>query len=66
MKQHAKEKQIKQNFREKIEEQINNFLRDGEAKNLKFEPMNKYERSIVHDVAGMFKIYLYIYSKTRI
>jgi len=53
LKHHAKEKQIKQNFREKIEEQINNFLRDGEAKNLKFEPMNKYERSIVHDVADV-------------
>ena len=54
-KQHDTEKQMKQKFREKIEERINAFLRDGEAKNLKFETMDKYERSIVHDVAGKLK-----------
>ena len=47
---------MKQKFREKIEEKINAFLRDGEAKSYKFEPMDKFQRSIVHDVAGRVHI----------
>ena len=40
---------MKLKFREKIEEKINNFLKEGEAKTLKFPPMDKYQRKgILH------------------
>ena len=37
LKHQANEKEMKQKFREKIEERINAFLRDGDSKFLKFE-----------------------------
>ncbi|XP_023323364.1 sperm-associated antigen 7 [Eurytemora carolleeae] len=46
-----KEKQLKLRFREKAEEKINSFLRDGDLKTYKFPPMDKFQRSIIHDVA---------------
>jgi len=51
LKMHAKEKQMKQKFRDKIEAQINDFLRGADLKTYKFSPMDNYQRSIVHDVA---------------
>lgn len=51
LKMTAKEKQLKQKFREKIESQISNFLREGDQKTHKFPAMDNYQRSIVHDVA---------------
>jgi len=53
LKHQANEKEMKQKFREKIEERINAFLRDGDSKFLKFETMDKFQRSIVHDVADV-------------
>jgi len=50
-KMQAKDKQLKLKFREKVEEKINSFMRNGELKTYKFSPMNKYQRSIIHDVA---------------
>jgi len=53
LKHQANEKEMKQKFREKIEERINAFLRDGDSRFLKFETMDKFQRSIVHDVADV-------------
>ena len=39
-----KEKQLKLRFREKAEEKINSFLRDGNLKTYKFPPMDKFQR----------------------
>jgi len=50
-KMEAKDKQLKLKFREKVEEKINSFMRSGDLKTHKFSPMNKYQRSIIHDVA---------------
>ena len=39
-----KEKQMKLRFREKAEEKINSFLRNGDLKTYKFPPMHKFQR----------------------
>ena len=46
-----KERQAKLNFRTKIETRINEFLKKDNDKTLKFEAMDKYHRSVVHDVS---------------
>ena len=46
-----KERQAKLNFRTKIENKINEFLKKDNDKTLKFEAMDKYHRSVVHDVS---------------
>jgi hypothetical protein len=46
-----KEKKMKLRFRETAEAKINGFLRDGDLKTFKFPPMDKFQRSIIHDVA---------------
>merc|ERR1712083_314496 len=38
-------------FRSKIEEKINAFLKDDKSKTLKFPAMDKFQRSVVHDVS---------------
>merc|ERR1712112_101546 len=46
-----KDRQAKLKFRTKIETKINEFLKKDDDRNIKFEPMDKYHRSVVHDVA---------------
>merc|ERR1719347_2407683 len=46
-----KERQAKLNFRTKIETRINEFLKKDNDRTLKFEAMDKYHRSVVHDVS---------------
>ncbi|XP_065890151.1 sperm-associated antigen 7-like [Dysidea avara] len=41
----------KAKFRSEIEKKVANFMKDQGEKRLKFEPMDKLQRSIVHDVA---------------
>jgi len=63
LKHQANEKEMKQKFREKIEERINAFLRDGDSKFLKFETMDKFQRSIVHDVADVAGLVAYSFGE---
>jgi len=46
-----KQKADKLKFRSKIEEKINNFLKDDKLKTFKFPIMDKFQRSVVHDVS---------------
>ena len=46
-----KQRQAKIKFRTKIETQINEFLKKENDRTLKFEPMDKYHRSVIHDVS---------------
>jgi len=46
-----KQRQAKLKFRTKIETQINEFLKKENDRTIKFEPMDKYSRSVVHDVS---------------
>lgn len=50
-KMEEKQKQMTRLFRTKTEKRISDFVKDTTAKKLTFEAMEKYERSIVHDVA---------------
>ena len=45
-----KQRQAKLKFRTKIETKLNDFLKKENDKTLKFPPMDKYHRSVVHDV----------------
>ncbi|XP_001630538.2 sperm-associated antigen 7 homolog [Nematostella vectensis] len=45
------ERKKKADFREKVEKDVNKFINDAKRTRLKFPPMNKVQRSIVHDVA---------------
>ena len=44
LKLEAKEKEAKRKFREKIEEKINEFIKDPDSKTYKFPAMDKYQR----------------------
>ena len=46
-----KQRQAKIKFRTKIETQINEFLKKENERTIKFEPMDKYHRSVIHDVS---------------
>ena len=46
-----KEKAANQKFRAKVEDKINSFVKDDNKKSYKFPPLDKYHRSIIHDVA---------------
>merc|ERR1711997_1290178 len=46
-----RQKAEKLKFRCKIEEKINAFLKDDKSKTLKFPAMDKFQRSVVHDVS---------------
>lgn len=52
-KQQEKEKKSLQEFREKIQKRIHDFIKDGTKQKSKFEPMDKGWRSIVHEVADV-------------
>ncbi|XP_048752027.2 sperm-associated antigen 7 homolog [Ostrea edulis] len=54
--QQEKERKKLQEFREKIQKKIHDFIKDGTQEKYKFEPMDKGWRAIVHevsDVAGL-------------
>jgi hypothetical protein len=42
----AREKEAKRKFREKIEEKVNEFIKDGDGKTYKFPAMDKYQRYV--------------------
>ena len=46
-----KQRQAKIKFRTRIETQINEFLKKENERTIKFEPMDKYHRSVIHDVS---------------
>nr|XP_022343601.1 sperm-associated antigen 7 homolog [Crassostrea virginica] len=52
-KQQEKEKKRLQDFREKIQKKIHDFIKDGKLEKFKFEPMDKGWRAIVHEVADV-------------
>ncbi|XP_053378681.1 sperm-associated antigen 7 homolog [Mercenaria mercenaria] len=52
-KQQDRERRKLQEFREQIQKKINNFIKDGTQEKLKFEPMDKTQRAIVHEVADI-------------
>ncbi|XP_002129569.2 sperm-associated antigen 7 homolog [Ciona intestinalis] len=47
------EKDRKEKFRKNVEKQISDFVNDGEKTRHKMKPMNKLERSIVHEMADI-------------
>lgn len=49
-KMQEEEKRKKVEFRKKMEAEVSAFIQDTTEKKKKFEPMNKLERSILHDV----------------
>ncbi|KAK0061191.1 sperm-associated antigen 7, partial [Biomphalaria pfeifferi] len=50
-KQQEAEKKMLDNFKQKIQKRIHEFIKDGTQEKLKLEPMDKVLRAIVHDVA---------------
>lgn len=50
-------------FRKKIEEKINNFLKDENAKEYTFGAMDKVGRSIIHDVCEVASILAYSFGE---
>jgi len=51
VKMEEKQRAAKLRFRAKVEAKVAEFQKDIGGKTLKFEPMEKYHRSVVHDVA---------------
>ncbi|XP_022090154.1 sperm-associated antigen 7-like [Acanthaster planci] len=47
----TEEKKKKNEFRERIEKEVNEFINDSSRTRLRYEPMERIYRSIVHDVA---------------
>ena len=47
----------------KIETNINDFLKRDNDKTLRFEPMDKYHRSVVHDVAEVAGLVTYSFGE---
>jgi len=58
-----KERKAKLNFRNKIETKINDFLKKENDKTLKFGPMDKYHRSVVHDVTEVAGLVSYTFGE---
>ncbi|XP_061446838.1 sperm-associated antigen 7 [Rhineura floridana] len=44
------EKRLKVEFRKRMEKEVSDFIQDSNQSKKKFQPMNKIERSILHDV----------------
>jgi len=65
-KMEEKQKTAKLNFRTKIEEVINSFLKDDKKKNHKFPVMDKFQRSVVHDVAEIAGLATYSFGEEDI
>ncbi|CAB3977017.1 sperm-associated antigen 7 [Paramuricea clavata] len=58
-KMHAAEKLKRDKFRGEVEKQVNAFMKDPNQKHFKYPPMEKIERSIIHDVAEIAGITSY-------
>ena len=58
-----KERQAKLKFRTKVETKINEFLKKENDKTLKFPPMDKYHRSVVHDVTEVAGLVSYTFGE---
>ncbi|XP_041377700.1 sperm-associated antigen 7-like [Gigantopelta aegis] len=52
-KQQLKEKQKLDEFREKMQKRIHEFIKDAAQPKLKFEPMEKVFRALIHDIADV-------------
>ncbi|XP_011869899.1 PREDICTED: sperm-associated antigen 7 homolog [Vollenhovia emeryi] len=50
-------------FRQKVEEKINKFLQDDNAKEYKFLPMDQIYRSIIHDAAEVANVLAYSFGE---
>jgi hypothetical protein len=61
-----KEKEKILKFRAKIEEQINSFIKDDNKKSFTFPSMDKYCRSIVHDVAEIAGLATYSFGEEEV
>jgi len=61
-----KERQAKLKFRTKIESRINEFLKKENERTLKFEAMDKYHRSVVHDVSEVAGLVSYSFGDEEI
>lgn len=62
-KMEEKQKEAKFKFRSKIEEMINSFLKDDEQRTHKFPVMDKYQRSVVHDVSEIAGLATYSFGE---
>lgn len=51
------------NFRQEVEEKINKFLHDDNAKEYKFPAMHQIYRSIIHDVAEVASVLAYSFGE---
>lgn len=58
-----KHREAKLKFRTKVEGQINDFLKKENEKTLKFSAMDKYHRSVVHDVAEIAGLVTYSFGE---
>ena len=58
-----KHREAKQKFRTKVETQVNDFLKNENEKTLKFSAMDKYHRSVVHDVAEIAGLVTYSFGE---
>jgi len=58
-----KHKEAKLKFRTKVETQINDFLKNENEKTLKFSAMDKYHRSVVHDVTEIAGLVTYSFGE---
>ena len=54
-----KHREAKLKFRTKVETQVNDFLKNENEKTLQFSAMDKYHRSVVHDVAEIAGLVTY-------
>ena len=62
-KMQAEERLKKDQFRRKVEKQVNDFMKDHTQKHFKYPPMEKIERSIIHDVAEIAGITSYSFGE---
>jgi len=53
-------------FRSKVEAKLGAFQSDSEAKTLKFPPMDRYQRSVVHDVAEIAGLATYSFGEEEV
>ena len=65
-KMEEKERQAKLKFRTKIEDKINEFLKKENDRTLKFDAMDKYHRSVVHDVAEVAGLVSYSFGEEEV
>ena len=62
-KMEEKQRQETKKFRESVEKRINEFLQKETERKLAFEPMDKFHRSLVHDVAEIAGLISYSFGE---